>query len=141
MGTAPAGFLKFENPSVEGSSMVRDYRDWIEVLSFNFSGSSSGSMMVGSGLATGKVSMQDFSFMCLTDKSTPTLAQLAAEGKYIKNSRFVVVRQGEQSGDLVRYYEFKFYDNLITSLNFSGASGGDTAPPLQCSFQFVKFEL
>jgi type VI secretion system secreted protein Hcp len=73
-------FLKLDK--INGEATNKDHKDEIEVLSWNWGMSQSGSAHVGSGTGTAGVSVGDLSIVKYVDKSTPTIIKYCCQGTY-----------------------------------------------------------
>ena len=63
-------FLKLEG--VEGESPDEKHQKEIDVQSWSWGATNSGTFGSGGGGAAGKVSMQDFNFVMIVNKATPS---------------------------------------------------------------------
>ena len=125
-------------PGANGSSLVNGRKNWIDVNSFSWGVSSVQSLGVG-GHISSKPLFQDFSWTQFIDSSTPVIFSDIATGKHINKITFDVT---EPIGSKQQtFFEMTFGNALITSLSFSGSSGGG-APILDGSFNYstVKIE-
>src|SRR3990172_6782436 len=100
-------FLKIDG--VEGESTDKVHGKEIDVLSWSWGASQSGSMAMG-GAGAGKVSMQDFTFTKSLDKSSQKLFEAIATGKHLKEAKLVL--RGSSS---MEYLVITFSDVLISS--------------------------
>jgi type VI secretion system secreted protein Hcp len=107
-------FLKIEG--VKGESVDDKHRDEIDVLSFSWGVTQTGTMSHGGGGGEGKASFNDFNFTHHVDKASPALFKACATGEHIKEA--VVV--GRKSSDVDRgasqFFKYTFTD-VIISLN------------------------
>ena len=74
-------FLKLD--PIKGESLDDKHKDEIDILSWSFGESQSGTFHSGSGGGAGKVSVQDLHFTHFVDKATPELFKVCANGKHI----------------------------------------------------------
>jgi len=128
-------FLKIDG--VDGESSDDKHKNEIDVLSWSWGASNTGSMAGGGGGGAGKVSMQDFHFTHAVDKSSPKLFMSLATGEHIKEATLMVRKSG---GDQQEYLTYKFTDVLVTSLT-SAAGAGDPVPTESISLNFSKIEM
>lgn len=103
----------------------------IDVLSWSWGATQTGTFSSGSGGGSGKVSMQDISFTKRLDKSSPMLYQLA-KGKRIKSALFTVYNEG---GDLIR---IEMSDVTVKSY---GVSGSGDQPTEFVTLNFAKMTV
>lgn len=130
-------FLKLEDPVIKGESKDHKHPDQIEVLSYSFGVSQTGTGAYGGGHGAGKANFTDFQFTHRQDKASPTLFLMAANGKHIKKGQLVVRKAG---GDQQEYLIIKFTDILVSHVQ-NGGSGGDEIPHEQVSLNFAKIEI
>src|ERR1700704_5685866 len=74
-------FLDIEG--IKGESKDSKHKDTIDVLSWSWGMSQSGTAHMGGGAGAGKVSVQDINFTHYLDKSSPTLMLHCCNGKHI----------------------------------------------------------
>jgi len=127
-------FLKIEG--VEGESKDSKHKGEIDVLSWSWGESQSGSAATAGGHGSGKVSMQDFHFVMQVNKSSPKLLQACANGKHFTKATLVCRKAGETQQE---YLKITFTDVLISSYQ-TGGSSGDVIPTDQISLNFAKIE-
>ncbi len=126
-------FLKIEG--VTGESKDAMFPDQLQLLSWSWGQSNTGSAALGQGRGAGKVDMQDFSFMIYTGKGSPKLQQYCATGEHI-NEAVLSCRKaggGTEGGQVFLTYTFK--NLLISSFQISGSSENPTE---SCSFNFEE---
>ena len=132
-------FLKVGD--LKGESLDTNYKDWIEIQSFSWGATNSGSMGLGSGGGTGKVSMQDFHFTMWQNKVSPELMVRCATGEHYKDATLICRKAGGGDGgaSAVEYLKVKFTDVVISSYQTGG--GGTGLPIDQVSLNFTKVEV
>jgi type VI secretion system secreted protein Hcp len=128
-------FLKLDG--IEGESQDDKHKKEIDVLSFSWGASNSGSMAAGGGGGTGKSSFQDFHFTKGADKASPNLFQSCASGKHIPKAVLTVRKAGEKQQE---YYKITLSDVLVSSYQ-AGGHGGDGAVPESFSLNYSKIEF
>lgn len=126
-------FLKLGD--VEGESRVQGKEGWIDVLSWSWGMTQSGTMHTGMGGGGGKVSVQDIQLTKYVDKSTPDIMQKCCKGKHYDTGKLVVRKAG---GDPVEYLVLELNDVLITSIN-QGASGSLDRVTENLTLNFAKY--
>lgn len=124
-------FLKIDG--VEGES--QDRKGEMQVESFFWGETNTGSASAGSGLGGGKVSMQDFHFVKKFDKASPVLMQLCALGTSTPKA---VLTGRKAGGGQKDYFIWTFTDILISSFQTSASS---IFPTDQISINFAKIEM
>jgi type VI secretion system secreted protein Hcp len=132
-GAAVDYFLKIDG--IEGESKHRGYEKQIEIQSYSFGLTQSGSFAAGGGAGAGKVQVSEFIITKVTDKSSPLLMQACANGKHLKEATLFAVKSDESRTE---FLEIKFTDLLITS--YQTSAGGDI-PTESMSFNFAKMDI
>ena len=128
-------FLKIEG--IEGESMDHKHKNEIDLLSFSWGETQTGSHAVGGGGGAGKVSMQDFHFVMKTNKASPKLLIACATGDHIKKAVLTCRKAGKEQQEFLKY---TFHDLLVSSYQTGGSSSGDEIPLDQISLNYTKVE-
>lgn len=127
--------LKIEG--VDGESKVKDHEGEIDVLSWNWGMSQSGTMHLGGGGGAGRVNIQDISLTKYVDKSSPALMRGCCNGKHFDEATLVVRKAGE---DPLDYVTIKMVPVMVTSVS-TGGSGGEDRLTENVTLNFGKYEL
>jgi len=131
-------FLKIDG--VTGESQKEGHTGQIELMSFSWGASNPTTVGHGTGLAAGKVSLSDFSIMKVTDKASPTLFLNCASGKSTdKASVFIQKATGGTTGET--YLQYDFTHIFVTSIQWSGSTGGDDSPSESVSFAYEQVQI
>jgi type VI secretion system secreted protein Hcp len=128
-------FLKIDG--IQGESKADKHKDEIDIQSFSWGASQSGTFAVGGGGGAGKVSMQDFHFTMPNNKASPALFLACAQGDHIKNATLTCRKAGKEQQE---YLKVTMSDILVSSFQ-TGGSGGDIVPTDQISLNFAKIEV
>jgi type VI secretion system secreted protein Hcp len=128
-------FLKIDG--IDGESEDAKHKGDIDLLSWSWGASQTGTMQTGGGGGAGKVSMQDFHFGMKVNKATPKLILHCANGKHIPKAVLVCRKAGEKQ---LEYLKYTFTDVLVSSYN-TGGSSGDEIPHEQVSLNYAKMEI
>ena len=128
-------FLKIEN--IDGESEDADHKGWIDVLSWSWGETQTGSMAYGGGGGAGKVSMQDFHFTMRVCKGSPKLLEACASGEHFAKADLVARKAGKTQ---VKFLKIKFSDLLVSSFQTGGTGSGDPVPIDQISLNYAKIE-
>jgi len=132
-------FLKIDG--IAGESTDDRHKDWIELLSYNYSVSQrpSASASTSGGASAERASFTDFTVVKALDKASPKLFEACATGKHIPSVTVELCRAG---GDKLKYMEYKLSNVIISSNRPGGAShAGETLPLEEVAFNFGKIEL
>jgi len=80
---------------IKGESVDAKHKDEIEVLSFSWGVTNSGSTSTGGGGGAGKATFQDLSIVHGIDKATPALLKACATGQHIKDATITHRKAGK----------------------------------------------
>src|SRR6476661_10912114 len=109
---------------IKGESLDDKHKDEVEVLSWSWGVSQSGTMAHGGGGGEGKASFNDFNFTHHIDKASPVLLKACATGEHIKDATITVRKAGKGQQE---FLIIKMTDVLITSVNTSVSVEADAA--------------
>jgi type VI secretion system secreted protein Hcp len=127
-------FLKIAG--IDGESAHVAHKGEIDVESWSWGESNSGSPIGGAGGGAGKVTMNDFSFVMKLSTPSPKLFLACAQGEHIKSAWLTAHRAGAKTDYFLKW---SFADLLVSSYQ-TGATSGE-APLDQVSFNFSKIEV
>jgi len=128
-------FLKIKG--IEGESYDSKHKNEIDVLSFSWGETQTGTHAGGGGGGAGKVSMQDFHFVMKANKASPKLLLACATGDHIKEALLTCRKAGKDQHDFMK---IKFTDLLVSSYQTGGSSTGDEIPMDQISLNYASME-
>jgi type VI secretion system secreted protein Hcp len=128
-------YLKLDK--INGEAKAKGYEDQIEVLSWNWGMTQSGSAHVGSGTGTAGVSVGDLSIVKYVDKSTPTIIKYCCQGTYWDNATLSVLKAGQ---DAMVYLQLELQHGLVSSVT-GGGVGPEERLIETVSFNFKAFKL
>jgi type VI secretion system secreted protein Hcp len=128
-------FLKIEG--VDGESADDKHKDEIDVLSFSWGMSQTGSMHIAGGGGSGKVNVQDMSITKYLDKASTVLMQKCATGKHFPKATLTCRKAGDKP---VEYLVVTMDEVLVTSVS-SGGSQHDDLPTEMISLNFAKVKV
>jgi type VI secretion system secreted protein Hcp len=129
-------FLKIDG--IDGESMDHKHKAEIQIESFSWGATNSGSHALGAGGGSGKVSMQDFHFTMPVNKATPKLMLACANGQHIKKAVLTCRKAGKEQQE---YMKVTFTDLLVSSYQTGGSGGSNVLPIEQISLNFAKVEM
>jgi type VI secretion system secreted protein Hcp len=132
-------FLKLDG--IKGESSDSKHPHEIELLSYSFGATQTGSFGIGGGGGAGKVNLQDFHFTKRADSATATLFKFCAGGDHIKNGLLTVRKAAGSKEGPLEFYKVKFTDILVSSQQISGVGSGDPIPTESISLNFAKIEM
>ena len=122
---------------IKGESRDSKHKDEVEVLSWSWGVSQSGTLQSGVGVGAGKANFNDFNFTHHVDKASPVLLKACATGEHIKEATITVRKAGKGQQE---YLIIKMSDVLITSVN-PGGSGEAAGFAESVAMQFAKVDL
>ena len=122
---------------IKGESPDDKHKGEIEVLSWSWGVTQSGTMSHGGGGGEGKASFNDFNFTHHIDKASPVLLKACATGEHIKEATFTVRKAGKGQQE---FLIIKMNDIIITGVAPSGAGDG-AATAEHVALQFAKVDL
>jgi len=128
-------FMKLNG--IDGESKDDSHSGEIDVLSWSWGMTQSGTMHLGGGGGSGKVNVQDVSFTKYVDKASAPLMLHCCNGKHIPDGTLVVRKAGENP---VEYLKIKMNDIIVTSVS-TGGSGGEDRLTENVTLNFAKVEV
>lgn len=128
-----------EIDTIKGESAAVGFEKQMQIQSWSFGASNSGSSTLGTGLGTGKVSMQDFHFVVENGTASNQLFLAACKGNHIPNA-VLSCRKTGGGGTPYTYLKVTFNDIVISSFQTGGSAGGGL-PLEQISFNFTKITM
>jgi type VI secretion system secreted protein Hcp len=128
-------FLKIDG--VDGESEDKSYPKSLQIESFSFGGTNSGSSGYGTGAGTGKVNMQDFHFVVAHSKASAILFLKMCAGDHIGKAVLTCRKSTGSDGGQLPYLTVEFGDIVISSFQ-TGGSAGSPIPTEQISFNYTK---
>ena len=123
---------------IDGESADHKAKGQIDVESWSWGETNSGTGHAGGGHGAGKVSMQDFHFVMKCNKASPKLMLACASGEHIKEGLLTCRKAGTQQQEFLK---IKFTDILISSFQTGGSGHSDIIPTDQISLNFAKIEI
>jgi type VI secretion system secreted protein Hcp len=124
-----------EIPRINGGSVAENYKDQIEVFSFNWTLSNTASTGPSGSTASRPV-FGDLEWTQAVDQSIPKLFEGVANGNVVGKVTLSFVKSGEEKAH--RYFTMTFEDATLTSLSLAGASGGDPLASLSLSYKAIE---
>ena len=129
-------FLKVDG--IEGEAPDSKHKSEIQLESWSWGETQSGTHSAGGGGGAGKVSMQDFHFVMRVNKASPKLMLACATGHHIKEAVLTCRKAGKEQQEFLKV---KFTDLLVSSYQTGGSANGDVVPLDQISLNFAKIEI
>jgi type VI secretion system secreted protein Hcp len=130
-------FLKLEK--VEGESQDDSHKGEIDVLSWTWGASQSGTSHLGGGAGSGKVQINDLEIVKYTDRASPVLFFLCCRGEHIPSAVLTVRKSG--GAKPLEYVKITLDKVFVTSCAVGGASDQDRiTEKVKLNFSKVKVE-
>jgi type VI secretion system secreted protein Hcp len=130
-------FMIIEDKKVKGESRDKTHKDTIDVLSWSWGMSQSGTMHTGGGGGAGKVAVQDLTFTKYVDKASADLQKACCNGTHFKNAKLIVRKAG---GNPLEYLIILMEGVLVSSVS-TGGSGGEDRLTENISLNFGKVKV
>ena len=122
---------------LKGEASDSSHKEEIDVLSWSWGMSQSGTTHMGGGGGSGKVSVQDLSFTKYIDKSSPNLLLGCCNGKHHPEAKLTIRKAG---GSAVEYIKLTMKEVLIGSVS-NGGSGGEDRLTEHVTLNFAEFKI
>jgi type VI secretion system secreted protein Hcp len=122
---------------IKGESLDDKHKDEIEVLSYSWGVTNSGSMGYGSGGGEGKASFHDLSFTHKIDKASPVLMQACATGVHLKDATITHRKAGKGQQE---FLVIKMNDVIITGVTHGGSGADGSSENVTLAFGKVNVE-
>ena len=129
-------FLKLDG--IKGESQDDKHKGEIEIESFSWGVTQTGTLAFGGGGGAGKAQFQDFHFTSKVSKASPQLFIKCATGEHLKEGT-LTLRKAGGSRQGIEFYKIRLADVLVSSYQSGGSAGGDV-PADQFSLNFTKIE-
>jgi type VI secretion system secreted protein Hcp len=130
-------FLKIEG--IKGESTDKGHPEEIEISSFSWGVTNTGSAGSGGGGGAGKAVPQDFHFAAALSKASPSLMLACATGRHFPLATLTCRKAG---GSQVEFLKIKLSDCLVSSYSLGGTPHGEAPVPTdQFSLNFVKIDF
>jgi type VI secretion system secreted protein Hcp len=128
-------FIKIDD--IKGESPDAKHKDEIQVLSWSWGMSQSGTTHDGAGGGAGKVNVQDLTFTKFVDSSSPNLIKFCCNGKHFKQALLTIRKAGEHP---LEYLKITIKDIIVSAVT-TGGSGGEDRLTENVTLNFGKFQV
>jgi type VI secretion system secreted protein Hcp len=122
---------------IKGESLDAKHKDEIEVLSFSWGVSNTGSSSSGGGGGAGKATFQDLTIVHNIDKASPGLLQACATGTHLKDATITHRKAGKGQQE---FLIVKMNDVIITGVSHGGMAGQPYSETVNIAFAKVALE-
>ncbi len=110
----------------------------IDIESWSWGESQTGTHGMAGGGGAGKVAMQDFHFVMKVNKASPELMLACAEGRHIKSATLIARKAGK---DQQEFLTVKMENLLCSSFQTGGTAHSDIVATDQITLNFAKIEF
>lgn len=131
-------FLKLSN-DIKGESRDTSHENEIDVLSWSWGLTQSGTTHQAHGGGGGKVNVQDMTMVKYVDIATNDLIKKCANGTHIEEGMLYVRKAGGES--TVEYLKIQMKNIMITSYQTGGAAMADDRVQETITLNFNMFEI
>jgi type VI secretion system secreted protein Hcp len=131
-------FLKYD--SIDGESTERGHEKEIEVMSFHWGVSQSGSLAFGGGGGAGKAQFQDLHYSSNTSKASPQLMLACASGRHLKYATLSGRKAGGE-GTPADFLHVKIEDVLVSSYNNAGDRNSGPGDAVSLNYARIAFSF
>jgi type VI secretion system secreted protein Hcp len=128
-------FLKIDG--IKGESQDDKHKDEIQIESWSFGLTQTGSFGAGGGGGAGKASFQDFHITSKSNAASPKLFLASATGEHIKSAILTCRKAGGKQEEFLIY---TMSDILISSYQTGGHGASGELPMDQFAINFAKIE-
>jgi len=128
-------FMKIDD--LVGESADKERSKEIEVLSWSWGMSQLGSTHSGTGGGSGKVSVQDLSFVKKIDTTSPNIIAMCCSGKHYKEATLTLRKAGSKGP--VNYLVIKMEELIISNYSTGGSGEGSEILHENVTLNFGKF--
>lgn len=129
-------FIKIDD--IKGESSDAKHGDEIDILSFSWGVTQTGTTQTGRGGGAGKVQVNDLTVTKYVDRASPILLKQCCSGKHMKTAVLAVRKAG---GTPLEYVKITMEDLIISAVTHGGAGTDDKLTEnVTLNFARVKFE-
>src|SRR6266852_5605448 len=107
---------------LKGESVDEKHKDEIQVLSWSWGMSQSGTTHAGPGGGAGKVNVSDINVTHHVDAASPNLVMACCTGEHFDKATLTMRKAG---GTALEYVTLEMQEVIVTSVSHSGSAGDD----------------
>jgi len=134
-----AGDIFIKVGDIAGESQADGHKDEIELMSWSWGATQSGSTQSISGSTAGKVNVHDLTFTKLVDASTPNIVKAVCAGTAYPLATLICQKSAGAGKPKVPYLKIKLKNVLISSHSIGGSGGSDeTTETISLNFGAVE---
>jgi type VI secretion system secreted protein Hcp len=132
---AADNFIQIEGINGEATDSVHQQSGWIELESWSFGVTNSGTSEAGTGAGAGKVKFSDFTFTKTIDSTSPKLFEDCAAGSHFPSVTIELNNVGASQG----YLTITLTNVFISSFNTSGNSE-NPSETVTLNYEKIQYE-
>jgi type VI secretion system secreted protein Hcp len=121
-----AGEMFLKLGDITGESKADGHVGEIEIMSWSWGATQSGSTRSISGSTAGKVNVQDLTFTKLMDTASPNIKNSVCTGTPFPLATLICEKSGGTAKKPVQYLKIKLKDAMVSSYSCGGSGGSDT---------------
>jgi type VI secretion system secreted protein Hcp len=122
---------------IKGESTDAGHANEIEVATWSWGMTQTGSTHSGTGAGTGKVAVNDLTFSKYVDIASPALLQACCAGTHYATGLLTARKAGASPLD---YWKITLYDIIVSGVKHGG-TGADDRQTEEISLNFGQFEV
>jgi type VI secretion system secreted protein Hcp len=122
---------------IKGESVDDKHKDEIEVLSYSWGVTNSGSIGGGGGGGAGRATFQDLSIVHKIDRASPNLLKACATGQHLKEATITFRKPGKQQPE---FLIIKMNDVIVTGVAHGTTSSETGSETVNLKFAKVDWE-
>ncbi|MFT3784263.1 MAG: type VI secretion system tube protein Hcp [Nibricoccus sp.] len=107
---------------IKGESTDSKHKDEIDLISWSWNASNSGSFHMGPGGGSGKATISDLNIVKYVDASSTELLKCCMNGKHLDEAKLTIRKAGEKP---LEYMTITLKKVLVTGVQTSGAQSSD----------------
>lgn len=129
--------LKIEGKDIKGESKIAGHEDSIDVYSWGWGMTQSGTFHTGKGGGAGKVNVQDLTITKYVDASSPKFMRHCCTGDHIPKAKLTIRKSG---GSPIDYIVIDMTKVMVTSVQPAGHPGDELIME-SITFNFAEFKI
>lgn len=125
----------------KGESLDDKHKDWIDILSWSWGMTQSGTTHLGPGAGSGKVNVQDITMVKYVDMATNELLKACAAGNHIPDATIEVCKASGADAPPIPYLKIELTEVMITSYQTGGGGDGLDRVTETLGLNFAEYKV
>lgn len=130
--------IKGESTNSGNDAKGKPLKDQMEILSWSWNLSQSGTAQSGTGAGSGKVAVHDLTINKFVDMASNDLITAVCKGTHFDNALLTVRKAGDTP---LIYYTIEFERVLVSNYSIAGSAQSDDRLTESVSLNFAKFKI